>query len=182
MRRRRRSLIKVVVLSMVGLLPLVVCDFAQGQKRRGSSTPKGNGVVVGDWRYPELVEKEDGDDLDVGDGFKAEHFDRDGDSLTVNIPGAYSDTLKVGGHGFDLTHKLAAAVFVKVMAAPTTDAEEALKKFYLGDKNVRNGYGETDTHHLFRLSNGRTARIFVYYNARYGLLGIVRTGPASGKK
>jgi hypothetical protein len=179
----RRTLMKVVVLSMVGLLlPLLVCDSARAQKRGRSSTPSGNGVVVGDWRYPELVGKEDGDDIDVGDGFKAEHFDRAGNSLTVNIPGAYSDTLKVGGHGPDLTHKLAAAVFVKVMAAPTTNAEEALQKYYLGDKDVRNGYGQVETHHLFRLSNGRTARIFVYYNERYGLLGIVRTGPASGKK
>jgi len=89
----------------------LVCDSAQAQKRGRGSTPAGNVVVVGDWRYPELVGKEGGDEIDVGDGFRAEHFDRDGNSLTVNIPGAYSDTLKVGGHGPDLTHKTSRRCF-----------------------------------------------------------------------
>ena len=172
-----------MMLSVSGLLLLLLgSGSAQAQKRGRRSTPAANQLVASDWRNPEWAGKADADATDVGDGFKAEPFDRDSNDLTVYIPGAYSDTLTVGGHGPDLTHKLAAAVFVKVMAAPTTDAEEALQKYYLGDKDVRNSYGEVETHHLFRLSNGRTARIYVYFNERYGLIAIVRTDPASGKK
>src|SRR3954463_7345973 len=95
---KRRSLMRVIVLSTsVLLLSLLGCSFAQAQKRGRSSKAAGNGFVVADWRNPELVGKEDSDEIDVGDGFKAERFDRDGNDLTVHIPGAYSDTLKVGG-------------------------------------------------------------------------------------
>lgn len=179
---KRRSLIRVIALSTsVLILPLLACGFAQAQKRGRSSTPAGKEAVVSDWRYPELVTKEDADSIDVGDGFKANHLD--GDTVTVYIPGAYSDTLERGGHTRpSLSHQIAAAVFVRVMAAPTKDAGEAMQKYYLGSKDVRQGNGEVETEYSFRLSDGRTARIFVYFNNDYGLLGVVKTGPASGKK
>jgi hypothetical protein len=174
---KRRSLVRVIALSTsVLILLLLVCGFAQGQKR--GSTQESNKAVSSDWRYPEL--DKDSDKIDVGDGFKAA---RDGDTVDVDIPGAYSDTLERGGHTSpSLTFQLAAAVFVRVNAAPTKDAGEAMKSYYLGSKDVRQGNGKIQTEYSFRLSNGRTARIFVYFNNDYGLLGIVRTGPTSRKK
>ena len=62
------------------------------------------------------------------------------------------------------------------------DADEAMQKYYLGDKDVRQGDGEVETEYSFRLGNGRTAHIFVYFNDWYGLLGIVKTSPANRKK
>lgn len=180
---KTRSLMRVVVLSMLGLLlPLFVSDSAQAQKRGRSSASGNNKVVSSDWRYPELVTKEGTDPMDVGDGFKADYLDG-GSTITVSIPGAYSDTLERGGHTRpSLSLQLAAAVFVRVNAAPTTDAGEALKSYYLGAQDVRHGNGEVETEYSFRLSNGRTSRIFVYFNDNYGLLGVVKTGPAIGKK
>jgi hypothetical protein len=178
---KRRNLISVKGLSTsVLILPLLVCGLAQAQKRGRSSTPKCKEAVISDWRYPEVVKQ--GDDLiDLGDSFKAFHLDCE--TVTVAIPGAYSDTLNGGGwNGPRLGVQLAAAVFVRVNAAPTKDAGEVMKSYYLGSQDVRQGNGEVQTEHAFRLSNGRTARIFVYFNNQYGLLGIVKTGPTSGKK
>jgi hypothetical protein len=177
---KRSILMRVVVMSISVLLSaLFAGGFAQGRKQRPNPAPECPKAALSDWRYPESLTKEDAEAMDVGEGFKADYH---ACGATVFIPGAYSDTIKVGGHGFDLKDKLAAAVFVKVMAAPTQDVEEALQKYYLGSKDVRQGNGEVETEHLFRLSNGRTARIFVYFNDRYGLTGVVKTGPASGKK
>jgi hypothetical protein len=125
-----------------------------------------------------LAAKDYAETIDLRDGFKAS---RNCNTVDVNIPGAYSDTLK-GGHGRGLSFQLAAAVFVRANAAPTMDAEEAIQKYYLGDKDVRQGNGEVETEYSFRLSNGRTAHIFVYFNDWYGLLGIVKTSPANRKK
>lgn len=176
---KRRSLIGIMRMSIsVLLLSLFVCGYAQGQKRRRSSTSECKEGVRSDWRHPELAGKDYMETIDLGDGFKA---DRNCNTVDVDIPGAYSDTLK-GGHGRALSFQLAAAVFVRVNAAPTKDAEEALKKYYLGEKDVRQGDGEVQTEYSFRLSNGRTAHIFVYFNDWYGLLGIVKTSPANLKK
>ena len=57
-----------------------------------------------------------------------------------------------------------------------------MKKYYLGEKDVRQGNGEVQTEYSFRLSKDRTAQIFVYFNDWYGLLGIVKTSPANRKK
>lgn len=159
-------------------LSLLVGGFAQGQKRRSSSISECKEGIKSDWRNPALAAKDSAEEIDLGDGFKAT---RNCNTVDVNIPGAYSDTL-TGGHGRGLSFQLAATVFVKVNAAPTTDAGEAMTKYYLGSKDVRQGDGEVMTEHSFRLSNGRAAHIFVYFNDFYGLLGIVKTGPAGGKK
>jgi hypothetical protein len=175
---KRRSLVRIIGLQiLVLLLSLLVCGLAQGQKRRRSSTPECKEGIRSDWRYPELAAKEYPETIDLGGGFKAS---RNCNTVDVNITGAYSDTL-TGGHGRGLSFQLAAAVFVRVSAAPTKDAEEAMKKYYLDSKDVRQGDGELMTEYSFRLSNGRTAHIFVYFNDFYGLLGIVKTSPANGK-
>jgi hypothetical protein len=174
---KKRSLIRITRLSISALLlSLLVCGFAQGQKRRRSSSDECKEGIKSDWRYPGLAAKDSEETIDLGNGFKAS---RNCNTVDVDIPGAYSDTLK-GGHGLSL--QLAAAVFVRVNAAPTTDAEEALSKYYLNSKDVRQGDGALMTEHSFRLNNGRTAKIFVYFNDFYGLLGIVKTSPAIGKK
>jgi hypothetical protein len=167
---------------MLGLLlPLLACDSAQAQKRVRSAPAGSNKFVSSDWRYPELMTKEGTDLIDLGDSFKANPLD--GQTVTVYIPGAYSDTLERGSHTTpSLSVQLAAAVFVRVNAAATKDASEALKSYYLGSQDVRQGNGEVETEYSFRLSNGRTARIFVYFNNDYGLVGIVKTGPATRKK
>jgi hypothetical protein len=178
---KRSAPVRAIVLSLVSLsLMLLAIDSALAQKRGRSSAPTKNEAVSSDWRNPETAAPSPGDYVDAGDGFKAHRLD--GGSVTVDIPGAYVDTIQVGGHGPDLNVKLAAAVFVKVTAAPTQDPEEALQKYYLGEKNVRQPNGEVHRVHSFRLSNGRTARIFVYFNDRYGLTGVVQTGPASIRK
>src|SRR6267143_6160945 len=163
---KRRSLIRIMRISVSALLlSLLFCSFAQGQKRRRSSIPECKEGIRSDWRYPELAAKDNTDTIDPGNGFKAS---RNCNTVDVNIPGAYSDTLK-GGHSHGLSFQLAAAVSVRANAAPTMDAEEAMKKYYLGSKDVRHGNGEVMTEYSFRLSNGRTADIFVYFNDFYGL-------------
>lgn len=176
---KRRSLVRIMRISISALLlSLLVCGFAQGQKRRRSSVSECKEGVGSDWRHPELAAKDYAETIDLGNGFKAS---RNCNTVDVDIPGAYSDTLK-GGHGRGLSFQLAAAVFVRANATSTKDAEEALKKYYLGEKDVRQGNGEVQTEYSFRLSNGRTAHIFVYFNDWYGLLGIVKTSPATRKK
>ena len=176
---KRRSLIGIMRISISALLlSLLVCGFAQAQKRTRSSSSECKEGIKSDWRHPELAAKDYAETIDLGDGFKAS---RNCNTVDVNIPGAYSDTLK-GGHGRGLGFQLAAAVFVRANAAPTRDPEEAIKKYYLGSKDVRQGNGEVETEYSFRLSNDRTAQIFVYFNDWYGLLGIVKTSPANRKK
>lgn len=176
---KRRNLIRLIELSISALLlSLLVCGFAQGQKRSRGSIPACKEGVRSDWRYPELAAKEYTGTVDLDNGFKAS---RNCNTVDVTIPGAYSDTLK-GGHGRGLSFQLAAAVLVRVSAAPTTDAEDAMTKYYLGSKDVRQGNGEVMTEHSFRLSNGRRAHIFVYFNDFYGLVGIVKTSAASGQR
>jgi hypothetical protein len=168
----------MVLSTTVLILLFLICGITSAQKRGSGSTPESNKAINSDWRYPEL--NKDSGKIDVGDGFKAA---RDGDTVDVDIPGAYSDSLERGGHTSpSLSLQLAAAVFVRVNAAPTKDAGEALKSYYLGSQDVRQGNGKVETEYLFRLDNGRTARIFVYFNNDYGLLGIVKTGPTSKKK
>src|ERR1700681_3870190 len=130
---KRRSLVTIVRTSISALLfSLLVCGFVQGQNRRRSSIPECKEGLKSDWRYPELAAKYYADTIDLGDDFKAS---RNCNTVDVNIPGAYSDTLR-GGHSRGLSFQLAAAVFVRANAAPTVDAEEAMKKYYLGSKDV----------------------------------------------
>jgi hypothetical protein len=178
---KRKSMVSLIALLLMGLsLPFLGCSSAQAQKRGRSSTSKCKEAVISDWRYPEVVKEGDGL-IDLGDSFKAFHLDCD--TVTVAIPGAYSDTLTGGGwNGPRLGVQLAAAAFVRVNAAPTKDAAEALKSYYLGSQDVRQGNGEVQKEYAFRLSNGRTSRISVYFNDQYGLLGIVKTDQTSKKK
>lgn len=167
------------VVALAGLLVLLIaCDSAQGQRRRRNNVSECREGVSSDWRFPKLAAKNFNELIDLGDGFRAS---RNCNTVDVTIPGAYSDTLS-GGRARPLTFQLAAAVFLKVCNTSAANLEEAMEKFHLRTEAVRQGSGEVMTEYSFRLRNGRTAHIFTYFNDYSGLMGIVKTSPASRKR
>lgn len=170
---------RVKLVALAGLLVLALaCDSAQGQRRRRNRASECKEGVSSDWRFPKLAARNFTELIDLGDGFRAS---RNCNTVDVRIPGAYSDTLS-GGHARPLSFQLAAAVFFKVCDTSAADLEEAMEKFHLGTKAVRQGSGEVMKEYSFRLRNGRTAHIFTYFNDYSGLMGIVKTSPPSVKR
>jgi hypothetical protein len=100
----------------------------------------------------------------------------DSPSIVADIPGSFIDTLQPSAIN-SIGQQTAAAVFMRVIASKAQSVDDALSNCYIGKETVTRA-GSEFTIYKFRAKNGRTARIFVYFNDMSGVVGVVEMGAA----
>jgi hypothetical protein len=127
--------------------------------------------VDDDLRYQELTNPRKATIIQIGEEMTAW---RDSETIVVNIPGAYIDTLN-GSPGRPLTLQLAAMALIKTCNTSVDTADKAIDELYRGAKDVRQGSGDIFKEYSFELRSGRYISVFAYLNDVSGIVAVIKT-------
>ncbi len=122
-----------------------------------------------DVRYSEFINPKKVETVHLGDGFTAW---RDADTIVVEIPGAYLDTL-AGSSSFPLPLQLAAAAVLKTCDTGEKSAQAVFDHLYRGSKEVQNRPTETAKEYSFEIRQGRQINVFISLNDISGLVAVL---------
>ena len=94
---------------------------------------------TGDVRYPELMDKEKSGSVNFEKGISAW---RNSDTIDVEFPGAYIDSL-AAFPGRTITLQLAATAVAYTCSTQEKNADGVIDHLYRGSKKVKQGSGDT---------------------------------------